>query len=86
MTAFGLPRRAFRVRYCGPAEYALRVLAEPLGYAAVLAVLQWMVPLAVPHPFTSWPPVWRAAVLAALCALSVLDVALLRLRPKGAAR
>ena len=67
MTAFGLPRHPFRVRYCGPAEYALR-------------------PLAVPHPFTSWPPVWRAAVLAALCALSVLDVALLRLRPKGAAR
>lgn len=83
------PRWVFRVRRCGPLEYGLRVLGELAAVPASLAVTQWAFPLLRlrsllrPEPFTSWTQDWRFAFVAALCALAVLDIALLRLSPKG---
>lgn len=82
------PRRVFRIRRCGPLEYGLRVLAELAAVPASLAITEWAFPLFRlrsfrPQPFTSWPGDWRAAFVAALCALAVLDIALLRLRVGG---
>lgn len=82
------PRRVFRIRRCGPLEYGLRVLAELAAVPASLAITEWVWPLFRlrsfrPQPFTSWPQDWRPAFVAALCALAVLDIALLRLAPKG---
>jgi hypothetical protein len=78
----------FRIRRCGPLEYGLRVLAELAAVPASLAITEWVWPLFRlrsfrPQPLTSWPQDWRPAFVAALCALAVLDIALLRLAPKG---
>jgi hypothetical protein len=78
----------FRIRHCGPLEYGLRVLAELAAVPVSLAITEWAFPLFRlrsfrPQPFTSWPQDWRVAFVAALCALAVLDIALLRLGPKG---
>jgi hypothetical protein len=66
-----LLRGAVTVRYCGPLEYALRILGEIALLAATLAALEWLLPVYRLLALAAW---------AACAALTALDVTLLRIR------
>lgn len=50
-----LLRNAVTVRYCDPAEYAVRILGEIALLAAVLAALEWLLPVYRLPGLTAWP-------------------------------
>jgi hypothetical protein len=84
----GTIRSAFAVHCCGPLEYVLRLLCAIAVSAALLAGLLRppLLPLVqyrVPGLMT-WPESARLAAVAFLAVLAVWDVALLRLRRRGA--
>jgi hypothetical protein len=62
---------AVTVRYCGPLEYALRILGEIALLAATLAALEWLLPVYRLLSLAAW---------AVCAALTALDITLLRLR------
>lgn len=76
------PRRFFAVRYCRPGEYVLRVAFEIVMAAGTFAALRWIPPVFRQQGLASWAFPWQAAVVAALAAVAVQGVALLRLRGK----
>jgi hypothetical protein len=76
------PRRLFAVRYCSPAEYALRVTFEIVMAAGTFAALRWIPPAFRQQGLASWAFPWQATAVAVLAAVAVQGVALLRLRGK----
>jgi hypothetical protein len=79
------PRPPWRIRYCAPREYALRVLFELAFGAGELAALRWVLPLV---PFRhhqapglmSWSRPGQVLAVTVIAAFAVTGVALLRLR------